>query len=122
MPSNVARFEQLFYASLIVGVFIFASDFERLEKLGPVSSMIATIALTVALLVLLVWLIARRGKNWARWVLVVGFVGGLPFYVMNMSEQRALTALLSALQLVLQVVALVFLFTGNARAWFARAA
>jgi len=121
MPSNVARFEQLFYASLIVGVFIFASDFDRLERLGPVSSMIGTVGFVIGLLVLLTWLIARRRQNWARWVLVVLFVGGLPLSIINMSEQHTLTASLSALQIVLQLVALVLLFNGNARTWFARA-
>ena len=122
MPSNVARFEQLFYASLCLGVFIFASDFDRLSRLGPASSMIGTVGLAIGVVGLLTWLIARRRQNWARWVMVVMYVVGLPFFVINMSEQGILTVSLSAVQAVLQLVALVLLFTGNARPWFARAA
>ncbi len=82
-------------------------------------------AIIVPLMVLLVYLIARRRKNWARWLLAILFVVGLPGSIPAVTDALAFNppvAFLMGAQILTQLVALIFVFTGNARDWFSRSA
>lgn len=72
-------------------------------------------------MVLMIWLTARRRKNWARWLLLILALLGLPAYVHmfgRMISVDFLAGLLSSVQCVVQAIAFVLLFSGNARDWF----
>src|SRR6266851_10248280 len=105
MPSNVARFEQLMYLSLGIGVIQSLLRWNRLvaqaSAMGGAKFVLFGQIVTFALLVLLIWLIARRRKNWARWLMLVMFVSGLPFSVhmfRQMFPAEPLTVALSFVQ------------------------
>ena len=69
----------------------------------------------------MIWLIARKRQNWARWTFLVLFVIGLPLSVPQLLatfQTSALSAVLGLVQLLLQVYAFFLIFTGNAKDWF----
>jgi hypothetical protein len=126
-PSNVAHFEQLMYLSLAIGLINSALTWNhsvaQAFKLGGAYFVLFIQIFVFAFIVMFIWLIARRRKNWARWVLLVLFVLGIPASVRLIGQWLRLEPLVGALSVVqslLQVVALVSVFTGNARDWFKR--
>jgi hypothetical protein len=121
MPTNVVWFERLAYASLGLGLLDLALDLQNLSRLSPAVSLIGTLVLTLGVIALLIWLVARRRQGWARWALLALYLLGLPFFFRNLMQQSLLSVPISLLQMVLQGVALFFVFTGDAKAWFAGA-
>jgi len=130
MPRNVARFEQLIYASLVVRLITAVVDFGRLSAVASPLSIIAAAVAGFAVIALLAWLIARRGKNWARWVLLALFLLGLPFVILGpfvtevgglaLARPSFFVISLIALETIAQAAALIFVFTSDAKPWFAR--
>jgi LPXTG-motif cell wall-anchored protein len=130
MPRNVVRFEQLIYASLVVRLIIAIVDFARLSKVTSALAIVGAGVAGFVILVLLAWLIARRRKNWARWVLLTLYLLGLPFVIVGpfvtevggvaLAKPSPFVISLIALETIAQAVALIFVFTGDAKAWFAR--
>lgn len=129
LPSNVAWFEVLMYASLGLGVIVstlqWSQSVERASAMGLGAGFVLFVqASVVAFIVLFIWLIARRQKNWARWIFLILGVLGLPFSLW--SAWRLLlaglaTGTLMFVQLLMQAAAVLLIFTGNARDWFKRA-
>ena len=125
MPSNVARFEQLMYLSLGIGVIVAAlrwsPNVAQAAALGGVGLVLFVQAFVLAFMVVFIWLVARRHKNWARWLLLILSVLGLPGYLrmlVPLLRFDPVAGTLSLAQDLAQVVALLLIFTGNARAWF----
>jgi hypothetical protein len=121
MPSNVARFEQLMYLSLGIGVIVSVLQFSYLESQAGIGFILFVQAFVLALFLLFIWLIARRRANWARWTFLVIFLLGLIPYMLNvvaLLQRSPLSAGLNLIQLVLQALALYLIFTGNAVDWF----
>lgn len=127
MPRNVVVFERLMYAALIIGLLNLILDASRQSELPEIQAaggfgVVAAVAVAaLGLLLLLIWLIARKRKNWARWLLVGFFVIGLWPTLQNVGSVLAANppvGLLSVAQLVIQTAAIVFLFSGDARPWF----
>jgi hypothetical protein len=82
-PSNVVRFEQLMYLALGAGVvqsmLQWSSLVNTAHAAGRGIGFVLQIQMFVfAFSVLFIWLIARRRKNWARWVWLVFFILGIP--------------------------------------------
>lgn len=131
MPTNVVLFERLMYASLCIGLLNLILDGPRqasapeMEQLGGPAFFAAVAIGTLAVLLLFIWLIARRGKNWARWLFAALFVIGLWPTIQNiigLLGTNPPVAALSVAQIVIQVAAIFFVFTGDARAWFEKPA
>jgi hypothetical protein len=125
MPSNVARFEQLMYLSLGIGVIAstlsWSWNVAQAAAMGGASFVLFVQVFVLAFMVLMIWLTARRRKNWARWLLLILALLGLPAYVHifgRMMSAGFLAGLLSSVQFVVQAIAFVLLFTGNAPDWF----
>jgi hypothetical protein len=122
-PSNVVRFEQLMYVSLGIQEIVFLWDWYA-DGLGSDAG-IALVgqALNLAFFGLFIWLAARRRKNWARRVLVLVWVLAgrgyirrlLPYYLAHGPDALAFGF---ATTISIQLVALIFIFTGNSREWF----
>jgi len=134
MPSNVAWFERLMYGALLLslvsgylvaqGELAAAADDIGLGRDVLLGVIVGIVIIFVAIWVMFIWLAARRRKGWARYVLAILFILGLVAYAQGYSEmvERLVEALVNGVQLVMQLVALVLVFTGNAREWFARPA
>ncbi|MBN9085307.1 MAG: hypothetical protein J0J01_00245 [Reyranella sp.] len=123
-PRDAARFEQLMLASLVVGAIIAVLMTRHvIRHVGLQTGAILMLILFGGAFALTL-LASRRASRVARWLLVIGTVLALvPWlaHVPNMAA-RGYVLYLSLLQLVLQVGALVYLFTARSRAWFARRA
>ena len=111
-PKNVARFEQLMYLSLAVGIFVAAlrwnESVQQALPLGGSTFVLAVLGGTLVIFVLLIWLVARRRKNWARWLMLVLFILGLPPYVSTLGKMMRLnpaSGVLNLTQVIVQVVA-----------------
>jgi len=125
MPSNVTWFERLMIASIFVAL---AGVFLLWQRQGTfsVAELAVAAGLTIAnfgVFLLLIWLVARRRQGWARYVIGALFALGLPFALINApAELRAfpVEGVLNLLALMMQGAALVLIFTGNARGWFAK--
>jgi len=125
VPSNVARFEQLMYSSIGIGLIISALTWNRnVAQAGPLGGVVFVLfvgAFVLGSMVLLIWLAARRHKNWARCLYLILWILGLPAFVGMLSRMLHLEPFVAALMLaqsLAQAVALVLVFTGNARDWF----
>jgi len=140
MPRSVWWFEKLIWATLLLGPVIAWLDWDRLLRKAapkaylyrdPIAAKAASFSMTVIAIVtllvmlLLVWLIARRRMNWARWIFAALFVLGAPFALMGYPEMfsaNPAAGALSVAQLVMQIAALALVFSPSARPWFARTA
>jgi hypothetical protein len=125
LPSNVARFEQLMYLSLVIEFIDSALAWDHnvamASKLGGAYFVLFVEMCVFAFWMLFIWLIARRRKNWARWIILVSFVAATPMSVPLIREWlrfEPVVGVLSLVQGLAQVIALVLVFTGNARDWF----
>jgi hypothetical protein len=125
LPSNVARFEQLMYLSLAIGLInatlTWDHNVAQASKLGGAYFVLFIQMFVISFIVLFIWLVARRYKNWARWVLLVLFVLGMPGtvgVVRQWFRLEPVVGVLNLVQILIQVIALVYVFTGNARDWF----
>ena len=79
-----------------------------------------TFAIILGLMLWLIWMIGR-GRNWARITYLILFLLGLPFSIGPLVQSFSLFPLSASIglaQMLLQIVALVLLFTGAARRWF----
>src|SRR5262249_57361380 len=78
MPRNVLRFERLMYFVIVSSlVFSVLDPDPRLQQLIAAKAMVGIVivgAVIVGLNVLLVWLVARRRKNWVRLLWSIPFL------------------------------------------------
>lgn len=122
MPKSVVWFERLTYGSLVIDVAVLAitSPQSRL----PAATFVLLIPATLMIYGLTIWLIARRRKNWARWLYVVCSIAGMPFFVhdriLGDFRKSILMAVLSSVELTMQAVAIALLFTASSRSWFSQ--
>lgn len=122
VPNDVVRFEILLYLSLLVDALtaaFFGIGGETAS--GPASAQLQLFtALFLAALVLLVWLAARRRKNWARWTLFVIFALSVLLYAAAFPEMAfGVRILVDLLSIALMAAGFYFAFTPEARRWFA---
>jgi len=78
---------------------------------------------TLVVFAVMVFLIAMigRGRNWARITLLVFFLLGLPLSILPLIRSftnSPISGVLGLAQVILQIVAIVFLFQQEASAWF----
>jgi hypothetical protein len=123
MPSNVARFEKLMYLSLGISLVSFILRWYGNDLVLPAGTAFAANGLNLLFKVLFIWLSARRRRNYARWVLLLVFVLSTEKYVRDLLpywRSHGLDSLSLGLtvQILLELVAFIFIFTGNARDWF----
>lgn len=119
-PAPVASALKLIYASLAIGVVRAALEWPQMMRMMTPGSAIFSLLFTFAFLL---WLANRvaRGRNWARIVFLIFFLLGLPFSIGPLLQSLGyapLSGMLGVIQLTLQVVALVLMFSRQASPWF----
>jgi hypothetical protein len=133
MPQIVRQAANLLYASLVVtaiqGALAIYFLYERMGKDGPAHAFVGFISL-LGVLAITWFLIAKAsdGRNWARVVLLVSWLIALPFLLVNFAQAKLIfpdgwsgvSVVLMALASLLQLVALILIFTPEASRWFAR--
>jgi|GEM_PF-1473775 len=120
-PRNVALFEVLIYLGLVLDMGAVMrwnrASFEGWEFIEAASFYL----LLFALLVFAVWAAARRGRNWARFVLLALILTSVPDYFHIFADLANFDYSLVALRILsdsLQLAALYFVFSPEARPWF----
>jgi phosphatidylserine synthase len=127
MPSNVRNFFWLNCMSMVLGAVTSVLMAPKLTEIaaaaghGPGFVMGIQIFVTIMVLIFL-WLIAFKRQNWARWVWLAMSILGAPGSIANFKTYLGtpLAAAIHSTQMVLMLVALYFVFTGNAKPWFRR--
>jgi hypothetical protein len=124
MPWSVAWFERLMIASVVVGLIGVLVIWQGMSQVGLLALGIAALLLVVnfGLMLLLIWLIARRRIGWLRYLLAALFALGLYNALRTLPEElrsQTVDGGLNLVRLALQGLGLVLIFTGNARPWFA---
>jgi hypothetical protein len=122
VPKNVWWFEVLLYASLTLDALSVAFQ-DRSPTVTMTEQMINVATLMAAAMILLlfylVWLAARRRKNWPRWVLVAALALSLVSLVQVISESGLqLDSAIDAVSCALTALGLYYAFTGDAKDWF----
>jgi hypothetical protein len=122
MPKAVAYFERLTYASLVIAAIVVASSASRSRPMHAGLVILVGLPVSIGLMSLMVWLIARRRKNWARWLYVIFFVGGALLFInhniIDDFQKSVLIGRLNSIEFAMQAGAIVLLFTAGSREWF----
>jgi hypothetical protein len=85
--------------------------------------LLGKLVLTAGWFLLLMWLIAYRGSNVAKWVYVAMFCLGFPFLVVTwklLAQNGPLSLAITMVQTVLQLISVWMLFRRDARDWLAK--
>jgi hypothetical protein len=113
------------YLTLGIGVIQSMLEWNRLvanaAAVGGAGVVLFIQVFAFAVMVLLIWLVARRRKNWARWLMLAMFLAGTPSAVritVQTFQIIPISAILYCVQWALEIVAFWLIFTGNAREWF----
>jgi hypothetical protein len=119
---NIRLFEWLMYVSLAVQVVTTASDFEKLAELaGGWPVVVLTEALTLAVFGVFIFAAVYLRQKWALYVIAAFYAFRLLRYIPSFAYiALPLVQFLSAVQFVLQGLALFYAFSGQARAYFAK--
>ncbi|MDP8914459.1 MAG: hypothetical protein M3N39_12910 [Pseudomonadota bacterium] len=127
-PKSIVTFEWLVLLYLAIGVLyaylVWDQTMASLKAQGAAlgSGAIITIqAITVALYLLLVWFISRKGSPVAKWIYVV--LGGLGLVLGLVGIQQTISLgtlplILAIAQYVLTLITIWLLFRPDSKAWF----
>ena len=121
VPDDVQRFEVLLYLSLLLDALTAAFlGVAPADADGRVpDSVNLFFGVVLAALVYLVWLAARRRKNWARWALLGFFVFSLVLYGTSFGQMPfTLRMVVEIASMALSIGGFYFPFTHDARRWF----
>ena len=119
-PAKVTLAVKMFYVICGIGVVRTTIVVLRHIDVRSPDSLIITKLLIYAVSIFLIYS-TGKGKNWARWALVVIFVVCLPITILPNFEELShnpVNAFLGCVSLGLYLVGLVFLFLKESSAWF----
>lgn len=124
MPKNVRRYAWLTVVAFLIGLVGTPPVWVASWTPRPVvTQLVVLVVATLSFLAInlpFFWLAVWRGKNWARWVLLLLFVASVPFVFVHWQGMLYPAAgfAVALLSTLVQALALYFLFTGDARPWF----
>lgn len=134
-PASIVRFERVYGAYIVIGLIQLAlswgaanallqTQLAQAPNLPPSfgsTVLLAAYAVGVLIQLLLLYFIARRASDVARWILVIFFVLAVLGIVRGMLGGTLLAGLpgiLSIVGFILYAVSVVLLFQPDARLWF----
>jgi hypothetical protein len=125
-PKSIQNFARLVMLSILIGLVETAFTWDQsVAQLGAanVSSglLIGAQLLTLALLLLLVWWIVKKGSNVARWIYVALGVIGLLLTIPALGEvsaQSPLQLIMLIVQAAITILTIWLLFRPDSAAWF----
>ena len=119
-PLKVAHAVKIFYLVVGVGIIRAVMTIIRHADVRSPYSLIYTKLIIYAGSLYLIYQL-NKGRNWARWVLVVIFIIAIPLVILpafaSFSHNPADT-LLAFIQTALNIIGLVFLFHPSSSSWF----
>ena len=122
MLKSIKLFEQLFIVSIVIGILANILTFSTVGLPAEATYMVVGIQiLTFAIILSLVLLTSRKKSNIAKWLLVILFAIGLLAILAQpgLILANGITSIIGIIQTLIQAAAVYFLFTKEARDWFA---
>ncbi|MBN8981319.1 MAG: hypothetical protein J0I29_08600 [Rhizobiales bacterium] len=122
IPQNIFYFEVLLYLSLAIDALSMPFRDDSFENLPDMSAPVAKLvtAALILLFIYLVWLAARRRKNWARMILMVSLALSAVSIVGTVSDNGIqIETVIDVVSAALTAFGLYLSFTGDAVGWFA---
>ena len=124
-PASIVNFERVVLLSLALGVLSTFLTFDQMvasaQGFGS-GFVIGEQAATIAVMLLLVYFISRKGSPVAKWIYVVlgvlGLIGGLSTFSQTLAL-GTLPVILTVIQYALLIASLWLLFRPDSKAWFA---
>lgn len=127
-PKSILMFERLFLGSLVLGALNVLlswqdaaaqmADDPGAQQLGLGSGFLLAITVGSFAVYLLLWLlIARQASTVAKWILTVLVALGVAFALPALAGSWNVTLVLSLVVHALEILALVYLFRPDAKAW-----
>lgn len=122
MPASIKLFERLYLFTLAIGVVLAVMQFGQLTEMLSVDFVLMIQVFTFGLLLALVLLVSRKRSRVAKWILLAMFGIGTVIYLtqLPMTLDTGFPGVASAIQTLLQLVALCSLFTRESRDWLSR--
>lgn len=124
-PRRITIAIKLLYLNLGIGILRSFLEAARLTSSAPapIGFIVVIQIVTLAIIMFLIYIIGK-GKNWARIIILVLFLIGLPFSIRPLLQSLAanlFSGLLGIAQTILQIIALIFLFQKASSDWFKKA-
>ena len=119
-PTKIVHAIKMIYLVIGIGVIRTMMTVIRHADVRSPDFLIKTKLLFYSASLFLIYMMGK-GKNWARWLLVVIFAISIPLVILpsfGWISHNPVHALLAFLQLALYIVALVFLFHRSSSGWF----
>lgn len=120
-PDKVSIAIKLLYLALAIEIFQLILNASALSKLASFISVIITNVIILAILALFIFMIGK-GKNWARYALLVYSVIFIPMSIYSMFQSpvqlNPFAIVISISTAALQIIALVLLFQKPSADWF----
>jgi hypothetical protein len=119
-PAKVMTATKLLYLVVLIGIARATMTVIRHADVRSPDFLIYTKLLIYAVSVVLIYQVSK-GRNWARWTLLVILTGAIPLVVLPAYDSllhNPVQGLLVLLQLVLYTIGMVFLFQKDSSAWF----
>jgi len=119
-PKKVQNAVTILYVTLGIGIVRAVMEASANAEMAGVGFLMFVTLVVFAVMVFLIAMIGR-GRNWARITLPVFFLLGLPLSILPLIRSftnSPISGVLGLAQVILQIVAIVFLFQQEASAWF----
>lgn len=120
MPPKIVTAVRMLYLLIAIGIVRTGMTVIRHVDVRSPYSLIITKLLVYAVTAFLIYQISR-GRNWARWLLLLIVTIALPLSILptfDAISHNPVHTLLGFLQLGLYIVAMVFLFQRSTSSWF----
>lgn len=121
IPRNIFYFEVLLYLSLALDALSMPFRGDSFDNMPDMSAPVAKLmtAGLILLFVYLVWLAARRRKNWARMILLASLVLSLLSILMSVAQAGLqVETAVDIVSAMLTAFGLYLSFNGDAVGWF----
>lgn len=119
-PAKVSTAVKLLYTTLGIGIIRSIIESSRHAEASSIGFVLFITFFVFGLMWFLIYM-TGKGKNWARITFLVLFILGVPMSILPMIQSLThdpTSGILGFVQVVMQVMALVFLFQGESSAWF----
>lgn len=128
-PESIRKFDLFFLASLALSTVGFVLGYDgvvrRLETQGSTQGLamgpgwaIGLFVVSIAISLLLWWLVSRKRVAIAKWIITLLFVVGLFGLPGSLTAPFTLLKIVGLLSLIAQAVAIYYLFQPASKAWF----
>jgi hypothetical protein len=119
-PQKIKAAVLMLWASLGLGLVRSAWEIPAQAEHSSIGFVAFVMVFTFVFIGFFIWMI-DRGKNWARITFLVLFILGVPLSILPLLQSLTyapISGLLGIAQVILQTIAVIFLFVKESSAWF----